>query len=860
MARVKVAITGVTSQSNHQDGECKNITNLRPERGYYKPVTPRKIVQAITDDYDIVFVHKGNDYENWIGVINSTTSSSIYTNIKTSPSAIGGAIYERINSVQQIGNTLSFVTDNTIYYALYKNNNYVFLGEIPEIPNLSIGAYNETTVSRTYEEEYGSSIDWAEIVNLTKGLVYKATDIIVNGGVVGGVPVDGVGIMLFDAHLLRYAFRLYDGTLIKHSSPLLVLPASSILDIKKIKFGTYGPLQLLTSSYIKVTGYNIGIQIDTSGIEPWKDIITSVDIFLSPPLGLSNIEKLTEDRLLKEFKTASDAGGSGPESRIFESLDKEGLKSVSIESKFYFIKSLRIGEWSNPLTPYIIPTTQTDITKLENLIYQELMIDDQFSHHSYGANSSFIYNNRLRLSQIRTTFFKGFNTQHFDWLTNYNGTAAPSTSSDPTIIEVELLVDNKTQYVYAPYMDYFGSAPEPFLQSYLSYPDPRAKKMRIYKSASGVWGEVFSASLEPHAYLNISFFVNDNLAPIKQTGTNTRTPVTVMLPVTLFEKNKLKLSEINNPFILPSINTYLVGTGDILAESSIIMNVSDRNYGMYPVFVFTTDGVFTMAGQDAETVHSSVQAPTYLEPPISSVIGATPYGVVFITKRGLMQISNYKTEFLSQLLREDDDTLDIDSTGITGSELSYPIASFNVFLKTATSMVYNPYQDELIISASGYPYNYVYDYETKSFYLSTNMVGLIVQNSFPNIYYITDNNLIDISQSQGKASKVTLLTRPIQFQSADIKKLERIFLRALMYNASNINVAAYHSMDGVTFDPIRGFVFGTGGNYKDFDLGLMARETYRQYLFLLTGTIDEESQIEYIEFEVDKNYNNEKMR
>jgi hypothetical protein len=439
MARVKVAITGVTSQSNHQDGECKNITNLRPERGYYKPVTPRKIVQAITDDYDIVFVHKGNDYENWIGVINSTTSSSIYTNIKTAPSSIGGAIYERINSVQQIGNTLSFVTDNAIYYALYKNNNYVFLGEIPEIPNLSIGAYNETTVSRTYQEEYGSSIDWAEIVNLTKGLVYKATDIIVNGGVVGGVPVDGVGIMLFDAHLLRYAFRLYDGTLIKHSSPLLVLPASSILDIKKIKFITAGPLALNTSSYIKVTGYNIGIQIDTSGIEPWKDIITSVDIFLSPPLGLSNIEKLTEDRLLKEFKTASDAGGSGPESRIFESLDKEGLKNVSIESKFYFIKSLRIGEWSNPFTPYIIPTTQTDITKLENLIYQELMIDDQFSHHSYGANSSFIYNNRLRLSQIRTTFFKGFNTQHFNWLTNYNGTAAPSTSSDPTIIEVELL-------------------------------------------------------------------------------------------------------------------------------------------------------------------------------------------------------------------------------------------------------------------------------------------------------------------------------------------------------------------------------------------------------------------------------------
>jgi len=861
MARIKIAITGVTSQSNHQDGECKSIVNLRPERGYYKPVPPRKIVQALTDDYDIVFVHKGNAYENWIGVKVGVSSSEIFSNIKISPTPIGsGYVTGKINSVQQIGNTLSFITDSTIYYALYKNGSYTFLGEIPELPNLSIGAYNETTVSRTYQEEYGSSVDWSEVMSLTKGLVYKATDIIVNGGIVGGVPVDGVGIMLFDAHLLRYAFRLYDGTLVNHSSPLLVLPASSILDLKKIKFNVIGPLQINTTSYVKVTGYNIGISIDTYDIEPWKDIITSIDIFLSAPLGLSNIENLTEDRILKEFKTATDAGGSGPESRIFESLDKDGLKNVAIESKFYFIKSLRIGDWVNPLTPYIIPTSQTDITKLENLIYQELMANDQFSHHDYGSNSSMIYNNRLRLSQVQTTFFKGFNTQHFQWATNYNGTALSGSGSDPTIIEVELLVDNKTQYVYSQYMDYFGVAPEPFFQAYLSYPDTRAKRMRIYKSSSGVWGEVFSATLEPHPYLNISFFVNDNLLPIKQTGTNTRTPVTAMLPVTLFEKNKIKVSEVDNPFMFPSINTYVVGSGEILSESSIIMNVSDRNYGMYPVFVFTTDGVFTMAGQDAETVHSSVQAPTYLEPPISSVIGATPYGVVFITKRGLMQISNYKTESLSQVLREDDDIINIDLTGITDPAISYPSVSFRKFLESCTNMVYNPYDDELIISASGYLYNYVYDYETKSFYLSTNLVGQVVQNTFPDIYYITSGNLIDISQSNGDAANVRFLTRPIQFETTDIKKLERIFLRALMYNVNNMSVAAYHSIDGVHFTPIKGVTFGAGENYKDFDLGLLARETYRQYLFLLTGTIDEESQIEYIEFEVDKNYNNEKMR
>jgi len=290
------------------------------------------------------------------------------------------------------------------------------------------------------------------------------------------------------------------------------------------------------------------------------------------------------------------------------------------------------------------------------------------------------------------------------------------------------------------------------------------------------------------------------------------------------------------------------------------MNVSDRNYGMYPVFVFTTDGVFTMAGQDVDTVHASIQAPTYLEPPVSNVICATPYGVVFITNRGLMQINNYKTESLSEVLREDDDILNIDLSGVPDPSVSYPSVSFREFLKSASSIVYNPYNDELIISASGYPYNYVYDYATKSFYLSTNLIDQLVQNTFPDVYYITDNNLIDISQSESKATHVSLLTRPLQFGITDIKKLERIFLRALMYNAENVMVAAYHSMDGVNFSAIKGFAFGSGKNYKDFDFGLLARETYRQYSLMFTGTIDEESQIEYIDIEVDKNYNNEKMR
>jgi hypothetical protein len=136
----------------------------------------------------------------------------------------------------------------------------------------------------------------------------------------------------------------------------------------------------------------------------------------------------------------------------------------------------------------------------------------------------------------------------------------------------------------------------------------------------------------------------------------------------------------------------------------------------------------------------------------------------------------------------------------------------------------------------------------------------MVQNTFPDVYYITDRNIMDISQSGSDVAKVAILTRPLRFQSEDIKKLERIFMRMVLYGAQEVKIVAYHSMDGVNFSPIKGFIFGSGGNYKDFDLGLLARETFRQYLLLITGEVDERSEIDYIDCEVRLNYNDEKMR
>jgi hypothetical protein len=176
-------------------------------------------------------------------------------------------------------------------------------------------------------------------------------------------------------------------------------------------------------------------------------------------------------------------------------------------------------------------------------------------------------------------------------------------------------------------------------------------------------------------------------------------------------------------------------------------------------------------------------------------------------------------------------------------------------------MLYNPYNDELIISSSDYDYSYVYDFPTQSFYLSTEKFTGIVQNSFPDIYVVDGQKIKDYSRSQTKAANVSIITRPLSFGTTDIKTLGRVWLRALLYNTTVMSVAAFHSLDGVNFFPIKGLMFGQrNGNYLDVDLGLLARQTYKHYMLIIAGTVGEDTQIRYSEYEVDKRYNNEKMR
>ena len=49
---------------------------------------------------------------------------------------------------------------------------------------------------------------------------------------------------------------------------------------------------------------------------------------------------------------------------------------------------------------------------------------------------------------------------------------------------------------------------------------------------------------------------------------------------------KIKVSEVNNPFVFDDKLTYVVGSGKILAMISNSIRISEGQFGQYPLYVF----------------------------------------------------------------------------------------------------------------------------------------------------------------------------------------------------------------------------------------------------------------------------------
>lgn len=865
MARAKVSFRGQTARKR-QDGDCRAIVNLRPTReGIYKPVAPRRELKKLTRTYNHMFVHKGSTYENRIGIV----GNKIYVNVEESNELLYQTV-EVVNSIEQIGNLVILICDSTTNHLLWADGGYRFLGELPESPIISYST-DETSLSLTLKEgdginePYKDSKSWLGRVRAT---LYRTQELITNGGQDGvGTTHSAQGQYLFDAHIMQYAYRLYDGTLTKYSPPILLMPSTPISEIKRMTSAG-----MTEAMKVKTTGYRPIINAKAWYNSHWKDIIKSVDIFISPSLQMSSIERMIDPE---------DAKLTTEESRgkvLLVKQDKEhNLKSVEDCGTLYLLKSIPYESGTNNQTITLLRSKEEE-DAIKNLQFGELLPVDTGSNHSLGAKVSYVYNNRLHLANIKTTLFNGYNPLFFSIDNAYNGSASllrpagGGTSIGRSWNEftcyVTINLNGREEIVTSSYhsptwISNFN------VTSMISYPDIRAKRMKI--TAGSSLDEVViicDVALTAHKYLNIAYHIDGDLKALGERYSIDSTTAPTPSPVIDYELNKLKVSSINNPFNYPNSNAYLIGNSEILTIASQAQKISEGSFGQYPLFLFTTTGIYSLQIGAGEVLYSNQVAPVSYETPVSKIIAETPYGIVFVSKRGLCNISGQQVELISDSIDQEHQYLKIHDNKI--DEANYPDDEFEEYLSSVRNIIYNPYHDEIIISANK-DYCYVYNIPTKSFWLSTEDIMGVVRNTFPELHIISSNALKTMGESREKSVRVAIITHPIDFGTPDIKKMERALLRGLLAkaNVGEINsskpipkmlIGVYNSLDEVNFNMSRGIMLQQDGNYKDVDMGLMARTKSRYFLLVIAGTISEGSTISGVDFEIVEEYNNYKMR
>ena len=948
--RTQIPITGISTSSSYKDGDCISLVNLRKKNGALKPVVPMSITHILTQIYDIIILHHiPAGAEIWIGVIHETSTSKVYSNILNTPELITTS--EKIIDIKEIGNVLSLITTSGISYLLYSMNKYIDLGEIPDMLPIKLSTqknpvtFNESystdgSLGLWYETEYTlSGINADNFWDSTKGLVNKAIT----------ESREQKVNQFTDGFIVRYAYKLYDNSWVKHSPPILVLPEADIFNTILADYRIYNDtVALNSSSHIKINQFCMKMTYDFGALSTWSDIIKSIDIFISPNIGFTSPENILNNKLYLPPTYGERLYTNQPITRTKLTPIFNKVKDIST---FYLVKSILPGE----STTTVFPQTEEDAQKIvpDVLINQQELNAGDISNHKITSSKQYIYNSRLNLCDIKTTLFKGFNYSFFRWESSYNGIARPqmlvwpNTTTDVTSIkykiEVQLVIGGSIKKVIS---DYEGDNYTFFSNPFITYPDVRARKLIIWgkKMYSGGdlcdWVKVNEFVLTTHDFLNVAYYLNTNLIPVKETSLDGTIDLTIdNLDHT---KNQIKASSLNNPFEFKSINTYSAGNGTVLNVASNAMRMSDGQFGQYPLYIFTTEGIWTANVGTSDIVYTNI-TPASNEIAISSIICSTPFGVIFIGKRGLFIINGQQVDLITPQLEQEPADYNVtlpNTTQVPTIAIKSWNDTFREYLTKVTDIIYDNQNNEVIVvtQRSDYPYNVVINLDSKEIYQQTEIIEKVVGNVYPellaiekryvlidkpyirkvdlstdhvykgvfdieknyaggetvkfgNDYYISTgvnhgtypysggswallpgtwieiqkgvSTLVSVIKEQKPTTdkaEVSILTRPFNFGTPDIKKLDRLILRARLISAENMVVMNHASNDGINFVPVQGQSFSTIGNYKDIDLGLMARNKHRQFVFAMSAKLDEQSEIGFLEAEVSTEYSNEKMR
>lgn len=240
----------------------------------------------------------------------------------------------------------------------------------------------------------------------------------------------------------------------------------------------------------------------------------------------------------------------------------------------------------------------------------------------------------------------------------------------------------------------------------------------------------------------------------------------------------VKVSEAENPLVFPAKNSVQVGSSIINALAANTRPISEGQFGEAPLYAFTDEGVWTLMTSSEGTYEARQPANREICTNPKSILQIDD-AVLFTTERGIMLQNGKNAECITdvldgypfdftQLYKEDFAKKVLAVGNISEEAVKY--VRFRDYLQSA-DMIYDYYDNRIIVFNPAYPYAYVYSLKSKTWSTMANTINKRV-NIYPESYGVNkDGKIVDVYVKEPTDSvPYFLCSRPLGLGTPEVFK------------------------------------------------------------------------------------------
>lgn len=799
--RTSVPITGLdlsTPDDLVVDGKCEVLNNMRYEAEAWRPVHPYMENIAISNipkpphstGSTVVYRHPAAGENSYIvktpvisfGTTKYNYSISDYNTNTCNPIAT----FDEEQEISHFGNVLIFTEGVATRYFIYEGATYKEVSPNLPLPTITITQDNNTPYEHDFKYfSLDKQFSWGTNTPLKANYLYSEVDYPIKDLLTkirahstgaefkvttyrdiynidkGTMPPSKQGSKIYGNLCLIVAYRMSDGAIIQ-SSPLHLITrdtdykpyniakvtrgslvestgvASNQDPLDKYLWAVSNPVAVsktvntdLTDSspeFCPIYYRDISLEIKIpDNVIADNSIVSSVALYctrLTPPFKYENYRNITEN-------------GSTSILDIYNTTD-------FLNSPFYLLKEYDKKSITNN-------AIKLDITPemLEDMLQNERYTPSV--QNALSPSVTYDYNNRLHLAAPYIDYLASPHLSISSWFIKGGSINAEKSRR----IGVSVNYDGQTKYICPPNFSTVTYLNAPY-KSIISIPDTSVKAF-----LSQIETQKLVSMPVNYAYgIGYAYYIKPptgkyQFPPIELSDVGT-IDESLIQSAGIPQPNRLQVSETNNCFSLPYNLSYRIGSESnrIIALQSAAMELSDAKFGEFPLYAFTTEGIFAMQA-GATTLYSNIIPINYdviINPSTIAINGA----IMYITERGVHILSNQGSQIISTPIHKANGMPDIE------------------FLKDAV-FIHPKQRNEVLLYNSAKNKAFVYNLDAE-YWSTRDMTGIkintdeLVDNTNDCIYDLND-------EDESVALDCEIKTRPIKLGNVDYKRLETIIPR-----------------------------------------------------------------------------------